>query len=162
MYVRACFPAFASIALLLAGCPAEETEDPGEHACEHTGVAGTAATAAADRAGDADAAIEIQEEPWTVALTPGEEGWLSIAVDADTAALMFVGAADVVTGLYLDDGDADELPDGTPDGFCEEDIPEHFHLELAPGTWHLKLGPAAIDSLWLMLMSAEGHEHTEE
>ena len=148
-------------ALLLTACPTTPDEhDPGVHACEQIPEAGTAITAAADRASDGDAALTMQDTPWDVELTSGEEGWLSITVDSDHGALMFVDTADVVAGLFHEDEDSDELPEAAPNGNCSDDIPEHWHLDLHAGTWHLQLGPAAIDGLWLLLMEGE-HEHEE-
>jgi hypothetical protein len=150
-----------ALTFLLTACPtAEEGEDPGVHACEQIPEAGTAITAAADRDSDDTAALSLQDTPWDVALTSGEEGWLSITVDADQGALMFVDTADVVTGLFHDDEDVDELSEAAPNGNCESDIPEHWHLDLHEGTWHLQLGPAAVDGVWLLLMEG-AHEHEE-
>ena len=159
--MKSLIPLFALFALTLSACPTgEEGEDPGEHACEHITEAGTAVTAAADRDSSGDAEITMQDEPWDVALTSGEEGWLSIVVDEDHGAILFADTADVVTGLFHNDETEDELPTAAPNAYCSDDIPEHWDLDLHEGTWHLQLGPAAVDGLWLMLIEGE-HEHEE-
>ena len=152
------------LTLPLVGCvPTEgDEEDPGEHACEHVTEAGAAVTAAATREESGDAAIDISEEPYTIALVSGEEGWISIDVSgAEEPSLLFIDTADVVTGLFHNDEEDDELSAGSPNEFCVDDIPEHFDLDLHEGTWHLRLGPAAVDSVWLSLLSAEDHAHDE-
>jgi hypothetical protein len=147
--------------VLLAACKGDDVhgEDPEAHACEHAAEAGATVAAAATREDDAGASISPGDEPYTVTLTGGA-GWLSIPTDVDTAALLFLGTADVVTGLYLDDGTEDLLPTGAPNETCPDDIPEHFDLDLEPGTWHLELGPSAVSEVWLMLVEG-AHEHEE-
>lgn len=129
-------------------------EDPAEHACEQRSQTGTALTAA-DAPEDAPA-LALGETPATASLVPGSPGYLSVDVTEEQAALLFAGTADVVVGLALD-GVAQTLPQGSPNSTCPEDIPEHFDLDLDPGTWTITLGPAATDSVWLLLMPAEGH-----
>jgi hypothetical protein len=70
----------------------------------------------------------------------------------------------VVTGLvHEDDPDTDLLPEGTPNEFCEDDIPEHFDLELEEsGDYHLQLGPSALEEVWVVFIGAEGHAHEGE
>jgi hypothetical protein len=158
--MKSLIPLFA-FSLLLTACPTTPDEhDPGVHACEQIPEAGAAITAADDRDTDDTAALSFQDTPWDVTLTSGEEGWLSITVDEDHSGLMFVDTADVVSGLFHNDEDVDELPESAPNGNCEGDIPEHWHLDLHEGIWHLKVGPAAVDGVWLLLMEGE-HEHDE-
>lgn len=144
---------------LFACGPAETTEDPTEHACEHRTEAGTAVTAGADVA--TAASIPISEEPYTVTLTDGAPGFVAVDVPGDTAALLFLGTADVAAELYQD-GTAVGLPEPGPVDLCATDIPEHFDLDFhEAGTWTIELGPSAVSEVWLMLMSAEGHSHEE-
>lgn len=141
--------------LLLAACTAE-AEDPALHACEQIAEAGTALTAGADV--DSGPALDIADEPYTVTLTQGQVGYLTIESAEDTAALLFVNPADVVSGL-LDPTGAEVLPAPAPNEDCPDDIPEHFDLDLEPGTWTLALGPAAVGEVWLMLIEAGEHAH---
>lgn len=135
----------------------EEPEDLAAHACEHAAEAGLAVTAGATR--EDAAPIAPAEEPYAVALADGA-GWLSIAVDSPMDALLFLGTADVVNGLYLDDGAEDALAVGAPNELCPDEIPEHFDLELDPGTWHLELGPSAVSEVWLLLVDG-AHAHDD-
>jgi hypothetical protein len=128
--------------LALACNPEEEEEDPAEQACEHAAEAGTAVTAAATREEDASAALEPGEDPVTVTLVEGAEGWLSITSEEDQAGILFAATADVVTALYLDDSENDVLAEAAANASCADDIPEHWDLDRESGTWHLKLGPA--------------------
>lgn len=148
------------LAVLCSACgdddpsnPAEGEEDPSEHACEHAAESGAAVTASASLE-DAPV-LELSEEPSTVALVPGEAGYVGLA--SAEAALLFVGTADLVTGLFRD-GEAVDLPEPAPNEECPAAIPEHFDLE-GGSSYVLKLGPAGADSVWLMYTSAVGHGH---
>jgi hypothetical protein len=156
-------PLFPLLALLAAcadkGDSGAEVEDPLSHACEYTAELGSAVTAGADRA--SAPAFPLGEEPATVTLVPGATGYLKVEVTGDTAALLFAGTADVVNGLSQGDSAA-TLPTGAPNERCADDIPEHFDLDFhEAGDWYIEVGPAAIESVWLMLTSAEGHTHDE-
>ncbi|HEY8944938.1 MAG TPA: hypothetical protein VIM73_11785 [Polyangiaceae bacterium] len=149
-----------SFALLLTACgddaPTESAEeDPAEHACEHAGEQGTEVTAS-DTA-DSAPELALSDEPYTVILTPGSVGYVSLETPAE--ALLLAAQADVVTGLFLD---GEELPlgEGAPNEFCAEDVPEHFDMDLdEAGTYTLRLGPVGVDSIWLAYVPAAGHAH---
>jgi hypothetical protein len=127
-------------------------EDPAEHACLHAGEAGSS-VAASETPEDAPL-LELGDEPYTVTLVPGTAGYVELEAPAE--ALLFAGTADVVSGLSFDG--ADILPEGSPNEFCDAEIPEHFDLDLdEPGDYVLRLGPSGVDSVWLMYLSAEGH-----
>lgn len=132
-------------------------EDPGEHACENVGT-GESVTAAAK---PADAPELHIGEGFTVSLTSGEVGYVAIHADETAELLLFSSVADVVTGLWQGDTEL-TLPTGSPNEFCATDIPEHFDLDLEAGEYVLQLGPAAVDSVWLMVSSSEGHGHEHE
>jgi hypothetical protein len=138
----------------------EAGEDPGEHACEQVALAGTAVTAAAALADAPE--IDLSDTPYTVALaddgTGVYAGFVAVHVDAETDALLFVDTADVVTGLYQD-GVATTLAEPAPNALCADALPEHWDLALGPGLWQVELGPTAVDSLWWMVVSADGHAH---
>jgi len=138
--------------------PDAEHEDPAEHACEHTGESGDAVSAGAER--DASAPeIELGDDPYTVALRDGEPGYVRIEVDEDTPVLLFASAANVVTSLYHED-EEEEIDGAGANEFCDDDIPEHFDLDLhEPGTYYLQLGPSALDEVWILVTEAEGHSH---
>jgi len=145
---------------LLACTPKEEVEDPEAHACEHVAEAGTAVTAGADPA--SAGAISVGEEPYTVTLVDGAAGYVSIAIDGDTPALLFMGVADVAATLWHET-EEEGLPAPAPNDLCPTDIPEHYDLDFhEAGTYYLELGPAAVSDVWVMLTSAEGHAHSEE
>jgi hypothetical protein len=152
-------------ALLICCNPADEEEEegPGQHACEHIDEAGEALTAGATI--DAAVPIELSDEPYDVTLVEDGAGtyvgFVELDVDEAMGALLFVDTADLVTGLYLAEAE-EPLPESSPNDSCADDIPEHWHLDLTSGDWQIELGPSAIDSLWLMLMSAEGHEHEHD
>ena len=156
-----------SLPALLFGCnptdEQQEEEGPGQHACEHIDEAGESLTAGGTV--DAAAAIELSEEPYTLTLVDDGAsayvGFVGLEVDEDVDVLLFVDTADVVTGFYQAEAE-EPLPSSSPNDFCSDAIPQHWHLELSAGEWQIEFGPSAIDSLWLMLMSAEGHEHEHE
>lgn len=135
-------------------------EDPAEHACEHAGTQSGTLTAGA--AMDTTAPVlPLDGEPYEVTLVAGAPGYLAVEIPGDTAALLFAGTADVVTGWYNGTEDAG-LPEGAPNELCADDIPEHFDLDFhTAGTWYIEVGPAAVADVWLMLASAEGHAHEE-
>ncbi len=142
----------------LTACPSTEEEDPGEHACEEVG-AGEAVTAGevAD-----DTAPEIHMgEGHLITLVDGAPSYVRVVADEQADALLFVDTADVVTGLWHD-GAEEDLPAASPNAFCETDIPEHFDLHVDEGTLHIELGDVAVDQVWLMVASADGHGHEDE
>ena len=150
--------------LALSACPTTEEEDPAEHACEHFAEVGLELDAAADRADDSSAVLAIGHTPNTVALTSGEAGWVSIEVtEEEQALLLYIDTANVVNGLFHNDEVADELPAaGGANTNCPDDLPEHFDLDLHEGVWHVQLGPAAVDSVWISLLEAAGHGHEDD
>ena len=138
--------------------PEAEHEDPAEHACEHTSESGDSVSAGAERDSTAPR-IGIGDEPFTVALRDGEPGYVRIEVDEDTPVLLFASAENVVTGLYHEE-DEEEIEGAGANEFCDDDIPEHFDLDLhEPGTYYLQLGPSALDEVWILVTEAEGHSH---
>lgn len=139
---------------LLACGKDAEIEDPALHACEHIAEAGASVDAGATL--DDAPEIELSEEPYTVNLDGGA-GFVTLHVHEDTFGLIFVDTADVVSGLYHD-GEAEALAEPGPNADCEEDIPEHWDLDLHAGEWTLEFGPSAVDSIWLMAISGEGHD----
>ena len=144
---------------LTACTPADEVEDPEAHACEHVTEGGTAITAGADTA--SAPGISVGDEPYVVTLVDSAAGYLSIEIAEDTAALLFLGTANVAATLWH--GEEDEgLPEPAPNERCAEDIPEHFDLDFhEAGTYYLELGPAAVPDVWLYLSIADGHAHEE-
>lgn len=149
----------ASAALCGCGSDDEPVEDPAEHACEHRALPGNTVAAASDRA--SAPTIAIGDDPYTVTPSSATPTYLRVAVSGDTAALLFVGTADVVSGLYEGDA-AVALPTAAPNEFCGTDIPEHFDLDFhEAGDWFIELGPSAAPSVWLMLTEATGHAHEE-
>jgi hypothetical protein len=147
------------LSLILTACsPDEEGEDLAAHACEHAGEAGDTIAAAADTMNAPE--LPMDGEPHTVTLVPGAAGFVSVAVDGDTAALLFAGTPDVVTGLY--EGDEEQtLGEEAPNEDCPDDIPAHFDLDFHDaGTWYVEVGPAAVADVWLLLIEGT-HEHEE-
>jgi hypothetical protein len=152
-----------TIALFVAACSSShddhphEGEDPGEHACENRGNAGTQVAASTDPAA---APVLTLDEPYTVALPSGEAGFVAIAGPLE--GLLFAGTADVVTGLSAEGSSVDLLPQGGPSEICPAEIPEHFDLDLdASATYLVRLGPVGISEVWLMVTESEGHGHTD-
>jgi len=133
-------------------------EDPAEHACEQVGVPGTAVTATAEPEGAP--AVEPSEDPLTVTLvddgTGVFSGYISLHADVALDALLFTDTPDIVATLW--DGETEVgLAEPGPNEFCPDELPEHWPLALAEGTYTLELGPSATDTLWLMYLSAAGH-----
>ena len=84
-----------------------------------------------------------------------------MAISGDTAALLFLGTADVASDLYQD-GTSVGLPTGAPNDACPEDIPEHFDLDFhTAGNWVIALGPSAVSEIWLALVDAGAHSDEE-
>jgi hypothetical protein len=139
--------------------PDAEHEDPAEHACERTAEAGRKLMAGTAR-DDSAPRIELGDEPVTVELASSDEpSYVRVEVDEDTPALLFTSAENVLTGLFHED-DEEEIDAAGANEFCEDDIPEHFDLDLhEPGTYYLQLGPSALDEVWILLTAAEGHAH---
>jgi hypothetical protein len=135
---------------LLFGCNVMVPEDLGEHACEHVDVPGTEITAALTAEDDASAVIEASGEPYTVTLPASGSGFVRVVLLEEADVVLFVGEQSVVGSLSECDCE-EPLPEPTPDGFCPDDIPEHYHLHLDPGYWHLELSSDDVDSVWLML-----------
>lgn len=153
-----------SLLAVACGDPKDDTataEDPATHACEQAGNAGTAITAGATREEDASAVLEVGEDPFTVTLVDGATGWVRLDVPEPASLLLFAGTADVVMDLTHEDT-AEGLPTPAPVEGCPDEVPEHFDLDLhEAGTWHLALGPAVVDTVWLLLLDAAGHAHGE-
>ncbi len=156
---------------LLFACSGDTTtdsghgeEDPAEHACELFEEGSTTTVVAGDIA-EGGEIVDPSEDALSITLiddgTGVYGGYVILDVhEAELDALLFAGTADVVSGLWLDGADVG-LPTPAPNEFCGDDIVEHWELELTEGEYALELGPAAVDSLWLMFMEAEGHAHDE-
>jgi hypothetical protein len=160
-HVETCLIAACSTLLMACGSnsnePAsEEEEDPAVHACEMVGSPGTAIDAAEER--DMAPSLVVDEQPYTVALPRMKDGYLELLGPMD--ALLFAAPANIVTGLFEASGTVNLLPTASPNDRCPTQIPEHWDLELTTADrFHLKLGPAAVDSVWLMLTDAADHGH---
>jgi hypothetical protein len=144
---------------LIAGCgddPATDpAADPAAEACAAFGAAATPIAATVDRAAAPTLPVD---QPLAVTLPAGSESWVTLAGPADL--LLFSNLKNVVTGLYEGSSDTNGLPAGAPNEDCPTELPEHFDLGLeSAGPWALKLGPAAVNEVWLMLTPASGHGH---
>jgi len=131
-------------------------EDPGEHACEQVGTTGSAVTAAADR--DAAQRITSSEQPYTVTM-PADAVTGYLVIQGPAQALLFTREVGEVTALYEGTATDSVLPQGSPNQYCPDDLAEHFHLDLeSPSDYTIQLTSAA-DTVWLVLLSGEGHTH---
>jgi hypothetical protein len=148
------------IAFLLACGKADtaEAEDPEAHACETVGAGGALTAGAAPD--DTAPALPIGEAGYVVTLVDGAPGYLKVDVaEPETAALLFLDTADVVTGLWFE-ATEETLPAGAPNDQCATEIPEHFDLDFhEAGTWYIQVGPAAVTEAWMLLHDAAGHVH---
>ena len=136
----------------------EHEHDPAEHACEHASEEGTEVAGGAERDESAPR-LELGEEPYTIALDETEPRWVRLEVEDHTTAILLTNAEDVVTGLYHED-EEESLDSAGANTYCEEEIPEHFDLDLhEAGTYYLRLGPSALADAWIVIMEAEGHAH---
>lgn len=141
---------------LACGDKEEEHEDPALHACEELG-GGESITASAD---PESAPALHHGEGHTVALTSGEVGYVAIEADEAGEMLLFADTSDVVTGLWFNGAEL-TLPEGSPNSDCPTEIPDHYDLDFEEvGTYVIQLGPAVVDSVWLMV-SEGGHAHEE-
>lgn len=147
--------------LALLACTGKEyVPDPARYACDHTGKLGTNLHLG-QAVGDAPV-IPMNGEPHTALFDVQQVVYyLAIQVEQDMEAVLFAGTPDVISGLLFKDQPVD-LPPPSPSDVCPDEIPEHYDLELTMGTWYLKLGATAEESIWLTLADAEGHEHEED
>jgi hypothetical protein len=134
---------------------APHAEDPAQHACEHADHAGTPLTASTDRA--AAPVLAVADVPYAVALPSNAPGF--VRIEAPLEGVLFVGAPDVVTGLYRDDGTTSEPLEASPNEHCPDEIPEHHDFDLDAGSLTVQLGPSAVSPIWLLLTSSAGHHH---
>jgi hypothetical protein len=138
-------------------------EDPAEHACEQRTNDGTSLTAGSTPS--EATALELSQEPYTITLpVAATEGTYAgyLRLQGPVNSLLFAGTEAVVSELGFGVSGDDELPEAAPNQLCPSDIPVHFDLELvSDGDYLLRLGPAALESVWLMYVSAEGHDHLE-
>lgn len=151
--MRALLPSLFLVACADGAEP--EGESPEEHACERRAEEGVAVVPGATL--DAGTAIVPGDEPYSVALEVTAPGFLAVVSEEDQAALLFLGDAYVLTGIWFD-GEEQVLPAGEPNPVCPNDVPEHYDLDLEPGTWTLQVGPAAIAEVWMQLAAAEHEE----
>lgn len=148
---------------MLTACGDDESEpnageDPAEHACEHVTEEATELTAGEARDETAPR-VELGEEPYSIALDDSEPRYVRFEIDEHAEAILFASAEDVVTGLYHED-DEESLESAGANEHCEDEIPEHFDLDLhEAGTYYLRLGPSALADVWVMLTEAGGHAH---
>jgi hypothetical protein len=138
--------------LLAAACAGDEaTGDPTpieEHACVHI-VEGDILDVSPTR--DDAPEITVGREPYRVNLLQGAPGFLRFTSDGAPLVLItdFAGAAPAVwTGETRE-----ELPAGSPDPFCDEDLPSVQDVDLPAGDHVLELGPVFQANVWLMLGS---------
>lgn len=95
--------------------------------------------------------LPVDGEPYTALLADAVPSYLAVQIDTPTAAILFAGAANVVSAIY-DGEESVGLPSPSPDESCPEDIPEAFDLDFdAAGTWYIQLGPATVTEVWLAL-----------
>jgi len=155
------------LSLSFFGCDGDEHDDtddeydPAAHACEHVDEAGTAITAGATMDATAPEIDLSGEGIYTITLVDSAAGYVRLESDEDHEIIFFLDTADVVQTAYLD-GTEVTLPATSPNSECSDDLPDHFHLDAEPGTWHIELGPAAVTSVWLMLVEGGEHEHHED
>lgn len=142
------------LSLLLACGEKDTPEDPAARACEENGQGDTVAASS-----DVDGAPLLNPDVGAnVDLSGVTVGFLGLSVPADGAWLLFVNREAVVTGLWKD-GEQQTLPPPSPNEDCPTEIPEHYDLELTAGTWTVQVGPAAVDSAWMLFTEAGEHGH---
>jgi hypothetical protein len=163
---RRTIPSLAPVLLaLLVACGDDDgdahshgDQDPAEHACEHAMESGTELEGSAER-DDSAPRIELGDEPYTITLAQDAARYVRLEIEEDTAVILFANEEDVVTGLYHEDEEESLVSAGAND-HCEDEIPEHFDLDLQEaGTYYLALGPSTLSEAWIMVTEAEGHAH---
>jgi hypothetical protein len=157
------------LSALLLGCPSEEEEDsfPLEMCEVMAGGEVTDLTAAADLEAAPDLTITEDHADGHVntiaGLSDAEATYVAFTPDEDGELVLFADVADVVVAL-LEDGVDIGLGAASPNAECEDEIPDHWHLEdLTAGTaYALALGLTTATEIHLVLAHHEGeHEHEE-
>jgi hypothetical protein len=152
-------------ALLIAACSTSDAEkplppDPAMVACDEASDEAVVVDAVEDRTAAAPE-VPFDGPPHRVRLPAGAAGYVRVVTtDPETPAILFLGAPDVVAGLYFGDGELALVSAGA-NRFCEDTIPEHFDADLEePGTYYVALGPTADDTAWILLRHGDGHGDT--
>ena len=157
-----------AVTLAVAGCPTSEEDDFPAEMCEVMSAGATSdLMASADMDSAPELSITVDPEDGQVnaisGLSDAEATYVAFTPDEDGEWVLFANTAGVVTGLF-EDGVEQTLPAGSPNGECEADIPEHWHLEdLAGGTTYtLQLGLTAATELQLVIAHHQGeHDHDD-
>lgn len=154
-------------ALALLGCPVESEDNFPLEMCEVMAEGATTdLTASTDMAAAPELSITEDHTHGHVNVVTGlsdaEATYVAFTADEDGERVLFADTGGVVTGLFVA-GTEGTLPAGSPNGECEADIPEHWHLEgLTGGTIHaLRIGPTAATELHLVIAHHDG-EHAHE
>lgn len=154
--------------LLLLGCSAEEEENFPLEMCEAIAEGATTdLVARADIGSAPELSITEDHENAQVNMITGlsdaEATYIAFSSEVDGGLVLFADTAAVVTGLF-EDGNQTTLPAGSPNGECEADIPEHWHLDDLMGgtTYALQIGPTAATELHLLIAYHVGaHDHED-
>lgn len=146
-----------AIALVVSSCgddhDPDEHSDPSAFACETIEKSAPSLTATTERQDAPTLAVGAHAR---VTLPAGEASF--VRLDSSGELLLFADVANVVTALFAGDDPSNVLPAGSPNEDCPAVITDHFDLDLSgAGPWYVRLGPAAVPEIWLMLVSAEGH-----
>lgn len=143
-----------------AGCGTEEeAEDPAAHACEQVAEAASELTASMSPDETAPE-LGMDGEPVRIALPPASAGYVRVVTDApEELGILFFDRTEVL-GAILHEGGSLPLTSAGANGFCPDEIPEHFDVDFEEaGTYFLELGPTATDEVWMILSDAGGHGH---
>ncbi len=143
------------VLMTLLACGEEDVEDPGAIACAAVGET----DATVDAGADAESAPEVGEYSATqVNLVVDAPSYVTIHGHGEDT-LLFVDTADVVMSISL--GDEVLAAEEAPAEDCGDDL-QHFEMHLDEGEWLVELGPAAVDSVWLMLTEGHAGDHDHE
>lgn len=158
----------AAVTLAVVGCPTSEEDDFPAEMCEVMSAGATSdLVASADMDSAPELSITVDPEDGQINVISGlsdtKATYVAFTSDEDCELVLFADTDGVVMGLF-EDGAEQTLPAGSPNGECEADIPEHWHLEdLAGGsTYVLQLGLTAATELHLVIAHHEGeHDHDD-
>ena len=136
--------------ILAAACSGEPEVaeiSTAEYGCLHI-AEGQLADVSTERS--AAVTLSLGRDPYRINMLPDVPGFVALELGAETPVVVLTDFAGTLSAVWRGD-EREELPEGAPDPYCDEDIPEHHELTLAAGTNHLELGPVYQGNVWLMI-----------
>lgn len=138
-------------AALGAGCT-EAEGDPDAVLCEAAAADPMVSLEASPGPEDDAPVLEIDGVLREVALAQDGPRYLRVVAESDLGSLVALSAEGVLTALLLD-GEEQPLSASSAVEACPEALPAHHDIDFTVGTWHLRLGPAAIPTVGVVAVS---------